>query len=172
MFFLFDCDLSLACQVRQRRLFKLSFLIRIFPLNPHGYCGRELFSLHKRNLAKIWFFCHCNQSKSSLPFTTHRGKSATGLLPISRPTILLISSTWQDNHQKLKAPWWKSSSQKLVLPHACNTWHLLTFCFHFLKTVYDYASWGVLVYSLAIQSSKPMSDLVQQHYHDYFIIAT
>lgn len=125
---LIDCNLSVACQVRQRRLFKLSFLIGIFPLNPHGYCGRELFSFHKRNLEKI---CHCNQSKSSLPFTTHRGERATGLLPISRPTILLISSTWQDNHQKLKAPWWKSSSQKLILPHASKylafTYILLSF---------------------------------------------
>lgn len=51
---LIDCDLSVVCQIRQRRLFKLSILFRIFSLNPHGYCDGELSSLHKRNLAKIW----------------------------------------------------------------------------------------------------------------------
>lgn len=115
------------------------------------------------------FLCHCNQSKSSLPLRAHRGKVLLACYQCPDPQSCLISSTWQDNHHKLKAPWGKSSSQKLILPHACNTWHSLTFCFHFLRTVCDYASCGVLVSWLAIQSSKPMSDLDWQHYCDYLM---
>lgn len=99
-------------------------------------------------------------------------KNTASGLPISTPSILLVSSAWQDNHQTLKTFWWKSSSQKLTLLHAYNTWHLLTLCFQFLKIVHDYASHSVLVYWLAIQSSKSMSDLDQQHCHDYIVITT
>lgn len=138
---LIECDLSVACQAKQKCYSSTAALLGFFPRS-HTNIVVENFSFctkETKQRYELAFSCHCDQSKCLLPFTKHGGKAAGSLLPISRPTILLVSSAWQDNLQILKALWCRSSSQELTLLHACNTWHLVTLCFHFLKIVYDYA---------------------------------
>lgn len=150
---LLDCDLSVACQIAQRWIFKHSFLARSFLLKSHRYWCRELFCLLKKpkDVSRHSSVTSVNQSECSLPFKQHRGKnhywSATSFHIHNLVSLLRVG-----RHQMLKALWWKSISQELTLLRACNTWNLLTLCFHFFKIVCAYAFCSVFVDWLAIQS--------------------
>lgn len=74
---LLDCDLSVACQIAQRWIFKHSFLARSFLLKSHRYWCRELFCLLKKpkDMSRHSSVTSVNQSECSLPFEQHRGKN-------------------------------------------------------------------------------------------------